>query len=304
MKKLLLLFILMFPFCVLTYFESDWQQMQELYRKITTHDKGLVHLVWWEHSQQLSNYILGTPHRNFLSHPALVGTMIRPKIEEHVYEITFLRGLSSEIKDKLGAYKERMVGGLLAGCAEFNCSYNALGHLYYTGQILSSFDMDQIDSITEFGGGYGSLCSIFKSVKPDIQYIIIDLPEIIAIQFLYLNQVLPSKNIHVVTERGAKIASDNSIYLIPINFLSDTDFSTDLFISTFAVSEASEESQKKVTDKDFFGAQFSYIVGQRNHSFFPSERVILDSIEKKYKSVTIKDFHISRGNGNYELWAY
>jgi len=55
-----------------------------------------------------------------------------------------------------------------------------------------------------------------------------------------------------------------AIHLLPV-FLLDhlkTEIKTDLFISTFAITETTEILQKTVINKNFFNASMCYIVGQ------------------------------------------
>jgi hypothetical protein len=105
----------------------------------------------------------------------------------------------------------------------------------------TGINIQDIQSTIEFGGGFGAMAKqvSFFNQNP---YSIIDLPVMAKIQRHFLRNEPHVKN-------------------YPMNvFESVLDFKCDLFISTFALSESSEECIQKVLDNGFFGAKHLLMV--------------------------------------------
>jgi len=70
-------------------------------------------------------------------------------------------------------------------------SYHQLFHLT-TFESMKKCSIRDYETVIEFGGGYGEQCrlikSLIKSIKPEMNYYIIDLPEMIVIQKHYLTK--------------------------------------------------------------------------------------------------------------------
>ena len=66
---------------------------------------------------------------------------------------------------------------------------NTLHQYYHLTKFenMSGKDIRDYDTIIEFGGGYGDQCLLINKIKPDINYHIIDLPELHQIQKFYLD---------------------------------------------------------------------------------------------------------------------
>ena len=78
-------------------------------------------------------------------------------------------------------------------------NFDDLYHVYSAAQIsrvINYFNFgDKVNRILEIGGGYGNLATKLKKLFPNIQYLIIDLPEVLLIQHYYLSKTFPDKKI-------------------------------------------------------------------------------------------------------------
>ena len=101
------------------------------------------------------------------------------------------------------------------------------------------------------------MARIIRRMNPSVTYTIIDLPELLALQYVYLSALEGDDNMHIVQP-------DVSLQLMPgkINLLSSplvvsksSDLECDAFISTWAISESPDDAQKFVRRKEFFGAR-------------------------------------------------
>ena len=118
-----------------------------------------------------------------------------------------------------------------------------------------------VKKILEWGGGYGGLCHELNKRKSFETYIIIDLPVMCYIQYYYLKNMVKDKEINLITIENMVI-KDGCVNLISLPFITkiDTDYlKSDMFISTWGLSESGMESFKFVN----------------NHNFLKSKKILL-----------------------------
>jgi hypothetical protein len=280
-------------------FQATWTEMQHQYGNVTRvlNEKfkdcarEYIHPHWLSYQTEIKSLLLGNPNPNFLSNRALVASMVRSGFQyAQKYEVCFLkRCIAEDTRTLIAKYKEPSVSKLPHECRDFDCSTNALGQLYYAGNVLEN--NKNLKTIVEYGAGYGCLANIFKQIFPSSTIVLIDLPELLAIQYLYLSLSLPGVEIIMHTEVPLEL-KERAIHLIPTFFVKDLVIKADLFISTFAISESSASSQKIVCEKNFFDSSICFIVGQLQHSFFENEKFLHESFRKKFPIIACKPFHM------------
>jgi hypothetical protein len=98
----------------------------------------------------------------------------------------------------------------------------------------SGIDLGKINTIIEWGGGFGSGSKIVRRIGYTSQYIVYDLPQISLLQKAYLDHNLPEHNIDLVSEW-------------PL-------FSPSIFLSTFGIAECpiSERAQFLNCNPDWY----------------------------------------------------
>ncbi len=277
---------------------SEWFEMQKYYKQCVlqvnqdknTYDK-LVHPDWQNKCKSLVAHILGSSRDNFLIHPILQSSMIRGvQTKELSEEEDFLiNHISGETKQLLNKYKETSVGGITWKNKIFNCTGNSVSQMSFFAKILE-LKKRNVKHIIEFGGGYGNLARIAKMCMPDITYIIIDLPEICAIQSLYLNLSLPgTTKAHV---KAPLEFEPGFIHLVPVYLLDKISINdSDVFVSTFAITESTLYSQNIVTNKNFFGSSLCYVVGLVSSPKWVSITPLINNIKKYFSNFTIQRFN-------------
>ena len=130
-------------------------------------------------------------------------------------------------------------------------------------------DVGQVMSVIEWGGGYGNMAKIFRRLRPlPTTYIVIDTPRLSCVQLLYLATILGTENVHLVDGPHQEFAA-GSINCLPLCFLNDLDLNTDLFISTWALSESSRYSQEHVSERAWFNAKDLLLAYQGSSKVFP-----------------------------------
>ena len=259
----------------------------------------LVHWDWQNKSKPLHQLIHDQPNKIFLSHPTIQGTMVRRGYERaQEYEESFLDNhTNTYVQELLHQYHETYFGGQKCECKHYDWTVNTLGQMYYLMKALT-FDNTQNrhapSHIVEFGGGFGNLARIAKLLFPNITYIIIDLPEICAIQSLYLRETVDSKIL--VHTTVPPIWEAGAIHIVPIHLLPKITLpNTDLFISGFALTESTPYSQELVINKNFFNAFRCYIVGLAQSPKWISITPLIQAVKKEFSAQT-SPYHASTTN--------
>ncbi len=247
--------------------DVDWAEMQETYRALVSsrdHHKEfyskIVHADGNAKSRVLREYLLGDPVEDFLLHPVIKTSMVR-KLNLTNPELEYiLHHTNADTRKALLGFQETYIGGLSKSVHAINCSGNSLAAMYYLARAMDFYG-GKINTIVEFGGGYGSLAALAKLTMPSITYVIIDLPEVCAIQSLYLKKIMPEVvKVHYEVPRSFE---QGFIHLIPAYLLSQISLDeVDLFISTFAITESTLFAQQCIAQQvNFFNAASCYIIG-------------------------------------------
>jgi GT2 family glycosyltransferase/cytochrome c-type biogenesis protein CcmH/NrfG len=264
-----------------------------------------VHPVWIKQLTTLGKMITAGLPNNFLLHPICLEMFVRvgwnPQQE---YELAYIESLNDKLRNNIYSLKESSIGQPPYDCKKLNISVNTLGMLWYYARI-SELLTDSPSSIIEFGGGFGSLSRIFKTLNDNaMTYTIIDLPEMLSLQYYYLSASLGQDAVaaHISPEEKAV---PGKINLFPVYGIENLNIPSDLFISTFALSETPEITQKLIcTNKNFYNAPCIYITGQligeRKELSWQTPNTIVMSALHLRKHTAMNRFHI--GN-NYELMA-
>ncbi len=248
------------------------------YRQSSKYPLGkYVTQTWTDFNNRMKTALLPVPKFNFLNDPFIIFSMFMTKggrlMKDQLAYIEKAFGKKT-CKDVL---EEDAVGEPLIMNKKYLTSHNRVNMLYHlarfqktTGKKISNFN-----SIVEWGSGYGGLVAIIKrlrSPKP-LTYVCIDTPLILCLQWLYLGSIFGPKNVVVLFKPNDKIVK-NKINLIPVSLLKKISFKTELFISTWALSESSKKSHETVAAVKWFGAKHILIGYQKNSSAFEGpERV-------------------------------
>lgn len=301
--------------------EMHWHEMQELYRSCKENmQEHEGRISWWSHNRwkwfrsEIAKTLESEDALTFFKEPCFYGPMIRREYDmPQIFEETFLEScISQYTKNIIAKITDTDFGGFERSSKKFNCSTTTLGHLFYLAKILEQISQSTsrelaIETIVEFGGGYGNLARLIKQALPESTIVMIDFPELCALQWFFLKNT--AQNSTVVFHRTLPLEIvPKAINLIPLHLLDSIFFKTDLFISTFGLSECPQHLQENIIEKRFFDARYCYIVGQLDgwgRQFnFVSHKNILESITKLYSNVICQPFHIvTQELKSYEVFA-
>lgn len=254
-------------------FETLAIKFSEHYKKIKTADDNTSAFIvpdWQNSVTGLEKSLLPKPPFNFLRHPIVQFTMFvtgQSKLFKH--ELEFLEKNLSQDQLK-SALVEDPAGHPPLATTQYLTSPNSVHHLFHLANFVSKtgVKLDGISSIVEWGGGYGNLVKIFYRLYGPKTYIIIDLPIMACLQWLYLSTVLDVGVVNLISSPDDKII-ENKINLIPLNLLDQFQINGELFISTWAISESSSYAHQYVNQRNFFNANHMLIAFHSNEESFP-----------------------------------
>ena len=296
-------------------YKEWWSKMQAEYSNLCQNlalsgvdekEKHYNHAHWAGVKNQMKDLILGAPPRKLLQQSAISGQMLRTGIREtQQYEISFLKNcITQRTRTLLNQFSDTSFSSLARECSEFECSVSTLGHLFSAAKSLEQFEDQNISTVVELGSGYGNLARIFKSILPDVTLILIDIPEFLAIQYLFLHMTLPNTQI-IMHSSIPESFTPKAIHLIPSCLIENLSIKTDLFISTFALSETAVPLQEAVINKGFFDSKVCYISGQLsgwNQFNFVNQSLIFNAMRHQFKKTHCQPYHtILNGLDSYEI---
>ena len=303
-----IVFLIFLEFNTIYNFDLIWKDMQNEYMQtikfMEAYPDNFSTIFWKNCCNEVKKLILGKPDLKFLYYPRIAGTMVRMTFTDaQNLEESFLQDcISDTIREKISKFRDC---NLLPLGSKLNYSVSTLGHVFYAARICDFYN-DSPNKIIELGGGYGNLARVFSFLNSDIKYIIFDLPEILAIQYLFLRYTCPNLNVTIcksVTESFDK----SGIYLVPVQLLNYIDLSCDCFISNFAITESNFNLQQRIAEKDFFYSKLCYITGQLNgskESGWVSHKFLANNLRRVYKHVDFHPYYIFSANAkNFEAIA-
>lgn len=277
-------------------FEHLRSQIPEIYQKLINFDFHLFLTPFWkEKVEELEKIIIPLIPFSFLRIKMIAYTMFVSTGGDWLKkELNYLKEKIPErelkrilIEDYIG--KPRLIN------AKYFTSHNSIHHLYHIIRFLkkTNCNIQNIHNIIEWGGGYGNLAKIFwRFCRKKKTYIIIDLPLMSCIQWLYLATIFGEQNVNLIQNSNSLIKKEK-INLLPVSFLDKYELKADLFISTWALTESSKFSQDYVLDHKWFDSQHKLISYEYKSKQFP-DNIIAKYFEKK--DFIIEDIEFLRGH--------
>jgi hypothetical protein len=258
-----------------------------------------VHPVWEDARLQFEDFVgTGVPF-DFLHRQIVRHMMYRTgfgALEEH--ELAAITEGPDEIRRLCESYDESPVGMPIVDCESLGVSVSSLNKLYYFSRIAAAGR--SFSTIMDFGAGYGHMCHVFAQlIEPRPTFILVDLPELLALQYVFLK----ASGVPVVahTTAGRTSITPGAANLVPIQSLvasDDGDLACDLFLSTFALSETPAPLQQLIAERRFFSASSLYVTGQQTtadlwseYDFHPMERLQAAASEQ-FSVVSIEPFPV------------
>jgi len=253
---------------------------------------------WGSWSGKIRNTFKTNVPINFLANPLIAYTMVFQRnkgVKETQDRLNYIKKIfNPEIMQNI--LREDYIGGPVISNSFFKTSANRAHHTLHLASYFESTKKYfwESSSIIEFGGGYGNMARLIRKMNPNMTYIIVDLPELLALQYVYLGSLESEENLNIFSSKSDSIKI-GKINLISSNLIYSNEISihAESFISTWALSECPNFLQKFVIENDFFSASNILIA-----SLVDANNCMGDLIENKNLSTVKVPFL----NGNHEYW--
>tara|TARA_B100002019_G_scaffold25999_1_gene19875 strand:+ start:4391 stop:5179 length:789 start_codon:yes stop_codon:yes gene_type:complete len=153
-------------------------------------------------------------------------------------------------------------------------SPTTLRYMKNTFEMSFMLNGAEVSKIVEVGGGYGGLCRVLSMVCEFDEYILVDLPEVSALQRKYLDQFPDLKD---------------KVTCIPTTELDEIK-DVDLFISNYALSECDLDSQMAYFNLIIQNAKYAYIIYNLVNFNDNHYNVFIDRIKEEFTFDVGRDY--------------
>ena len=252
---------------------------------------------WKDNCDKMEEYLTNNFSSNFLNYKIIRNSMVLNNRNIKNNELKYIETkIDQEILKEI--LREYDTGTPRIMDLKYNTSATSIHHLYHLIKFSSELkiDLNKINTVVEFGGGYGDLAKIFKKINPKITYLIIDLPIFSTLQSIYLKSVLGEAEVNLIIKNEQM--KNNAINLIPLDppRIDVSQFpAIDLFVSTWALSESSLKAQQYIKSKNYFDAENLLLAYQKNDDLFSCAENI-KNINKGYASLYNKEIEFIKDN--------
>ena len=222
--------------------------------------------LWAGNLQPLEDYLRPRPPFEFLSSTTLMETMVmvnggRPFRRElavcaRVWEEQQLAALA----------EEDLAGDPVLHSRRPLTSHTRIHHLHTLARYELAIGSAYRDAAValEWGGGFGGMARVLRRLRNGPQtLIIIDLPIMSALQWLYLGVTLGSEEVHLVDRPGAGIA-EGRVNIVPNGLIDEIDVEPEAFISTWALGESEPPAHAACSERGWLEAPRLIVADQRS----------------------------------------
>jgi putative sugar O-methyltransferase len=283
--------------CQVASFAELRKRFPDFYGNLKKHDISRFTTSLWEvMNARVEKVFLPYPPFRFLRDKTIRNTMFVTAGGKWLKEQTvFLESNFNE--GRLAAIlEEDYVGSPSLLNSKYLTSHQSIHHLYHFLRFINNTkcDLNQMDTIVEWGGGYGNMAKIFRRLSSSLStYIIVDTPLFSCLQWLYLSTVFGEANVNLL-QNSTDMIQSKKINLLPVCFVEDHKINADLFLSTWALSESSKYSQDYVVSHDWFEAKHILLAYQESSDKLPEAgrvgKLAVDS------GAVIEDIEFLRGS--------
>ena len=247
------------------------EEFSSIYDRARRHDYAAYTTEWWEgEAEKLEAAFLPEPPSEFLRHPALQWNMVSDSPQVLAAELPELER-AYDAEHLLSVLEEDLVGGPVLGVAKYHTTPNSVHHAYHIHRFVDTTGcvLGDVDSVVEWGGGYGSLAKIFlRWAQRPMTYTIIDIPLMSAVQWLYLSCVLGPDRVKFVDSADTRI-EEGHVNILPVGLAEERAPDAELMVSTWALGESSRRAYELVLERNWFGARRLFLGYADSDELFP-----------------------------------
>ncbi|WP_045221990.1 hypothetical protein [Desulfonatronum thioautotrophicum] len=267
------------------FFVVNNESSNALRKKVLEIDaKSFVGTSSWEvYRSELRKDILEKNIRNFLNWPVIKKTMFY-----QAPEIEYIQVANND--SFFDAITESILGNPLPYYINTKTSGNLVHHAYSVLQLIrsASIKMSNFNQVIEVGGGYGSMCRLFRNSGFFGHYIIYDLPEFLALQEYYISSV-------------NKQYANNTVFTNDVSELSKYKKQGTVLIATWSLSEMPLDLRSLLLKN----IDFDYcLIAYQSHFDNIDNIKYFDVLAKNYYEIDFINYPIDHLPGNNYLIGF
>lgn len=240
----------------------------------------------WENNRLNLREKLTHIDRNFLNNSGIAGLMFQSDFDLANKEFNLID------KNLLFKIQEYDISRPEYATQYGNFSTNTIHHLFHIQKFIDNReDVSPIESVLEWGGGYGNMCKLFFETFDELKsFTIIDIPEFLIIQYVFLSSYFGEENVRIIKNMNE---ITDGINLISVSDVINSELSKfDLFISNWAISESTVFCQEFADRNGLFDIKNQLISFHQcgHHIPFMNESMILNQRlkNKNFKIIPIE----------------
>jgi putative sugar O-methyltransferase len=152
------------------------------------------------------------------------------------------------------------------------------------GAVLEELRGDERKVVWEIGAGWGGLPYVFKTLFPNVTYVITDLPELFLFSATYLASAFPDAKLHFFDPDDPLGPPDADFVFVPNTFLAETrPAKLDLAMNTVSFQEmTAEQVQDYVGHAHALGAPYLYSLNRDRSPYNPQMTSVREILSQWY----------------------
>lgn len=239
-------------------------------------DPAALEPPWRSYLAELERHLLPRPPADFLRLPVALETMTAHGRHARAAQLSHLRRRLPQA-ELARLVREDAVGAPLVAERRLLSSGTRIQAVTGMQALAETAGVEpaSVRSIVEWGGGYGQLARLWRRVGQPT-YVLVDLPLVACLQWLYLASVLGEEAVRLYATTPGEPES-GLVHVLPAAIADAGALRPELFVSTWGLSESPAETQRRVAESGFFGAEHLLVAFQRRNAFFPGSTVAADA---------------------------
>jgi len=203
---------------------------------------------WLENIHRLNELVDSEDPRYFLQWDVIKRTMEVGNADFIETELDYLKQLNNWDRWKK-AIQENSSGNPTYSNIYPESSGNLIHHAYHVAQYeyLTSKNVNDLDCIFEFGGGYGGMYRLIHNLGFKGKYIIFDFPEFSALQQYFIKSIgLEVHTIDSFKQAKSGVICVSDIHILKNFLLNYVTADTSMFLATWSLSECPVEFRNEI----------------------------------------------------------
>ena len=192
----------------------------------------------------------------FLHNKLISGTMVFGNSRHQQAKMSYIES-AFDAGDTKKILRESIIGFPIITNIKYVTSENSIHQLFHVASYIKNTNKDILRNkvIVEWGGGYGCLARMARKINPTCTYVIMDLPELSALQFVYLTSIFGAGAVNFVESKAE--FEEGKINLVSSDYFMSLDkwFTADAFISNWALTESGRDYQEFILKNKCFSAK-------------------------------------------------